>query len=180
MDHPDWTIRETTGASIRAEIKQNPEKLFKYLTKLIKSDKENLRRLVSESLRPISEIKWLRDPTKNDKVLAILTSLRKDSSIYVRKSVGNNLKDLSKYMPIKILDLMEEWSKMEPKLKIHDELAAEEGLSKDQKRLLWTMKQAMRWIKERNPEYHDRLQNILGKNYILYFDEKRNRLAKPK
>ncbi len=41
------------------------------------------------------------------------------------------------------------------------------------------MKQSMRWIKDRNPEFHGRLERLLGKYYILYFDEKRNRLATP-
>jgi len=124
----------------------------------------------------------LRDPRKNDKVLKILTSLRKDPSIYVRKPVGNNIKDLSKYMPEKMLDLMEKWIKTqrkETKINIHNELAMEEGLSKEEMQLIWTMKHAMRWIRAKNPELHPRLEKILGKNYILYFDEKKNRLAKP-
>ncbi|MBA7520192.1 hypothetical protein ES705_12285 [subsurface metagenome] len=37
----------------------------------------------------------------------------------------------------------------------------------------------MRWIKKKNPKYHSNLENILGKNYILYFDEKRNKRANP-
>ncbi len=179
-DDEDWAIRETTGASILYELKRNSKELFTYLSQWVRSDNENLRRIVSESLRPMAEVKWLRDPTKNDKVLEFLTILRKDPSIYVRKSVGNNIKDLSKYMPEKMLDLMEKWLKLEPKIKIHDELASEVWLSKEEKRLIWTMKHAMRWLRVRNPEYHERLEKILGKNYILYFDEKKNRLAQPK
>ena len=74
---------------------------------------------------------------------------------------------------------MEKWLKESKNIKVHDELASEIGLSKEEKRLIWTMRQAMRWIKERNPRFHSRLERILGKNYVLYFDEKRNRLAKP-
>ena len=103
----------------------------------------------------------------------------KDPSIYVRKSVGNNIKDLSKYMPEKMMGLMINWLNKD-NIKVHDELATEIGLNKEEKQLIWTMKQAMRWIKDRNPEYHKKLEKILGKNYVLYFDEKRNRLAKPK
>ncbi len=179
-DHDDWAIRETTCASILYELKRNPEKLLKLLLKWVKSENQNLRRIVSESLRPMAEVKWLRDPNKNDEILEILTLLRKDPSIYVRKSVGNNIKDLSKYMPEKTLDLMESWLNSEPKIKIHDELAMEVGLSPEEKRLIWTIKHAMRWLKERNPEFHPRLEKILGKNYILYYNEKKNRLARPK
>lgn len=177
-NHDEWQIRESTGEAILSGLKRNPEKMLAYLSLLTKNNNKNLRRLVSESLRPKTEIKWLRDPSKNDKVLKILTLLRKDNSIYVRKSVGNNIKDLSKYMPEKMLNLMESWLK-ESKIKVHDELASEIGLNKEEKNLIWTIKHAMRWIKERNPEYHDRLGKILGKHYILYFDEKRNRLASP-
>jgi len=178
-DHEDWALRETTGYTILYGIKKDPNSVFPFLMKWIKSDNENLRRIVSESLRPMAEVKWLRDPKKNDKILEILTILNKDPSIYVRKSVGNNIKDLSKYMPEKILDLMEQWTES-AKIKVYDALASEEGLSKEDKYLIWTMKHGMRWIKTRNPELRHRLEKILGKNYILYFDEKRNRLAKPR
>ena len=177
-NHNDWAVRETICFSIISVLRKDPEKILKHINKWIDSDNENLRRLVSESLRPSAQIKWLRISNKNDKVLEILTKLNKDASIYVRKSVGNNIKDLSKYMPEKILVLMEEWIK-KSKIKVHDELATEIGLSKEQKRLIWTMKHGMRWIKDRNPEFHSRLEKILGKNYILYYNEKKNKLAKP-
>ena len=53
------------------------------------------------------------------------------------------------------------------------------GLKKVEKRLIWTIKHAMRWIKNRIPELHPRLEITLGKYYLLYFDEKRNRLTRP-
>ncbi len=81
-------------------------------------------------------------------------------------------------MPEKVLNLMEEWIK-HSKIKVHAELATERGLSKDQQRLILTIKHAMRWIQKRNPKYHSNLKNILGNNYILYFDEKRNKRANP-
>ena len=34
--------------------------------------------------------------------------------------------------------------------------------------------------KKRNPEYYSQIQEVLGRNYVLYFDEKKNRMAKPK
>lgn len=178
-DHEDWVIRETTGYNILYGVKKDPKLVFPFLMEWIKSDNENLRRIVSESIRPMAEVKWFRDPTKNDIVLEILTTLNKDPSVYVRKSVGNNIKDLTKYMPEKMLNLMEQWIK-DAEIKVQDDLATEVGLSKENKWLIWTMKHGMRWIKEKNPEFHPRLEKILGKNYVLYYDEKRNRLAKPK
>jgi len=176
--YDEWSVRESTGGAILAGLKKSPKKVIEFLFSWANSENENLRRIVSESSRPMTSVKWLRDPAKNDKILELLTLLRKDPSIYVRKSVGNNLKDLSKYMPEKVLDLMDKWIN-ESNIQVHEELATEEGLSHEDKRLIWTMKHAMRWLKERNPEYHPRLEKLLGKNYLLYFDEKKNRLAKP-
>lgn len=176
--HENWSIRESATLSIVSGLKKESDKILNFLLRWVKSKNENLRRIVAESLRPRAEIKWLRDSSKNDKVLAILTMLNNDPSIYVRKSVGNNIKDLSKYMPEKMLKLMDQWIN-ESKIKVHNNLATEIGLNKYEKRLVWTMKQGMRWIKDRDPEYHSRLEKILGRNYVLYFDEKRNRLAKP-
>jgi 3-methyladenine DNA glycosylase AlkC len=181
--HEEWSVRETAIRetaiyAIISCLKMKSDIIFPYLNQLTKRSDHNLRRLVSESLRPSSSIKWLRDPQRNDKVLSILSKLKTDQSIYVRKSVGNNLKDLSKYMPGKILDLVENWVRV-AKIQVKDDLASEKGLNKEEKKLIWTIKHAMRWIQKKNPEYHNRLEAILGKNYILYFDEKSNKLAKP-
>jgi 3-methyladenine DNA glycosylase AlkC len=177
-NHKEWQIRESIGEAIIAALKKKPVDCLNYLLELTKNEMENLRRLASESLRPRADIKWLRDPSKNDFILKILTNLRMDSSIYVRKSVGNNVKDLSKYMPQKMLKLMEKWIE-QSKIRVYAELATEKGLTKDQKRLVWTIKHGMRWIQKKNPEYHSKLEKILGLNYVLYFDEKKNRFAYP-
>jgi len=178
-DDEEWTVRECAIFPIISGIKKNPEYVLEYLTNLTNKMNQNLRRLVSESLRQSNRVKWLRDPSKNDKVLNILSKLKTDESIYVRKSVGNNLKDLSKYMPQKIITLMEAWIK-KFKIKVQDDLASEKGLNEEQKNLIWTIKHALRWIQKKNPEYHDRLGNILGYNYVLYFDEKSNKYAEPR
>jgi len=164
-----WGIRENAIHPILSGLKSQKERVLQLLQKWASDPNENIRRLVSESLRPKGEIKWLRDPTKNDKVLEILTILNHDPSIYVRKSVGNNLKDLTKYMPEKCLDLIEIW------LASKDQLDA-----KEQKNLIWTIYHALKWLKTKKPEYHEQIKNLVGENYLLYFDEKRNRTATPK
>lgn len=181
-NHKDWQVRESAMYSLQSGLKVIPDKTLEILSKWAKNENNNLRRVVAECLRPHKEVMWLRNPRKNDKVLKILTDLRKDPSIYVRKAVGNNIKDLSKYMPEKMIELMESWINnqiKETNMRIHDELAMEEGLSREEKRLIWTIKHGMRWIRAKNPEYNHRIEKILGKNYVLYFDEKKNRLAKP-
>jgi 3-methyladenine DNA glycosylase AlkC len=174
----DWKVREGAIYPIISGLKKNPEKVLEILAKWVNHENEYIRRLVAESLRPKATVKWLRNPEKNDKVLDILTEMRKDPSLYVRKSVGNNIKDLSKYMPEKMLRLMESWLE-QANIRVHEQLATEVGLTQEEKRLIWTIKQGMRWIKDKNPEFHDGLEQILGKFYLLYFDEKTNRLAKP-
>jgi 3-methyladenine DNA glycosylase AlkC len=172
-----WEIRESTAFIIVSAMKKNPLKTLKILTEWTANKNANIRRLVSESLRPSSNLKWLRDPLRNDPILEILTLLRNDPSIYVRKSVGNNIKDLSKYMPQKILKLMKDWIE-QAEIEVCDELATEVGLNTEQKRIIWTIKHGLRWLKKKNSEYFPEIEKILGKYYVLYFDEKRNRLAK--
>ncbi|NHI94772.1 MAG: hypothetical protein EAX96_19935 [Candidatus Lokiarchaeota archaeon] len=179
VNSDEWDVRETILICIINGLKKDGKNTLELVKKWAKDKNEKFRRGATESLRPRAELKWLRNPSKNDIILDILTDLNKDPSIYVRKSVGNNLKDLTKYMPEKILSLMEKWIKNSG-IRVHDALASEEGLSEEEKRLIWTIKHAMRWIKNKNPEFYPRLEKILGKNYVLYFDEKKNRLANPK
>ncbi len=177
-NYEDWAIRESATIIILAGLKKNPEEVLNLLQEWARSNNDNIRRLVAESLKPKTEAKWLRDSTKNEKVLEILTLLNKDSSIYVRKAVGNNIKDLSKYMPQVMLNLMESWIS-NSNIEVRDDLASETGLNTEEKRLIWTIKHGMRWIREKNPELRNQLEKILGKNYVLYFDEKKNKYAKP-
>jgi len=82
-------------------------------------------------------------------------------------------------MPEKVLELAEKWIR-DAKIEVHEELASEKDLNGKEKRLVWTLKHALRWIKRKDPKFHRKLEKILGKNYVLYFDEKRNRLAQPR
>lgn len=177
-DHSSWKVREMSGQVLRKALQKYPEKTITILSDWVHSDNENIRRLAVESLRPLSVIKWLRDPTKNDKILTLLSIVKADPSMYVRKSVGNNLKDLTKYMPEKILDELQVWIQ-EANVLITDDLASKskKELGEEIFHLIWTVKHALRWLQKRNPGYHQRIEVILGKNYVLYFDEKRNKRA---
>lgn len=177
----DWEIRESSCVVVRACLKKNPAFTLNVLENWSQSADENIRRLVAESLRPMSDIRWLRDPSKNDRVLSILSTMLTDSSTYVRKSVGNNLKDLSKYMPERILDLAKEWIATYGVV-VTEDLASKSKseIGPDQYYLVWTLKHTFRWIQARHLEYHETLRSVMGENYVNYFDEKRNKLAKPK
>ncbi len=74
---------------------------------------EHVRRLASEGCRP--RLPWGRqlpalvhDPAPT---FPILTRLRADPSLYVRKSVANHLNDISKDHPALMLNLVESWDR---------------------------------------------------------------------
>lgn len=72
---------------------------------------EHVRRLASEGCRP--RLPWsfrlellIKDPNP---VAPILENLKTDSSLYVRKSVGNHLNDITKDHPAWVLDRLAKW-----------------------------------------------------------------------
>ena len=73
----------------------------------------HVRRLVSEGTR--TRLPWgirlhpfIQDPAP---VIALLEKLKDDPELYVRRSVANNLNDLTKDHPEMVLDLLEGWKK---------------------------------------------------------------------
>ena len=69
---------------------------------------EHVRRLASEGTRP--RLPWAtRLDLPIDTVLTILTELRADPSLYVRRSVANHLNDLAKADSDRIVRLAESW-----------------------------------------------------------------------
>jgi len=75
------------------------------------NENHHLRRLASEGCRP--RLPWapplrafISDPTS---VIPILEELKKDDSLYVRKSVANHLNDISKDHPKLVLNIAKRW-----------------------------------------------------------------------
>jgi 3-methyladenine DNA glycosylase AlkC len=180
-NHETWEIREVVLDPFVNALKEYPSFILPKLFEWAKSPNPNIRRVVAECCRPRTGTKWLRDPKKNDTIIQLLTFLNCDSSEYVRKSVGNNLKDLSKYMPEKILKIATDWVS-QAQIKVTPDLASKSKSELGPKGfyLIWILKQGLRWLKDRNPEFHSNLEQILGQNFVLHFDEKTNRSAKPK
>jgi len=93
----DWNVREFSQMFFRKLIKKHPEEIHRYLLKLAKSKDSNIRRFVSETLRPVQENKWFyNDPNYS---LSIIKHLFKEKAAYPRTSVGNNLSDLARKRP---------------------------------------------------------------------------------
>jgi len=99
--------------AVRPFFKQYPSEMLQQMQCWSKHENSHLRRLASEGSRP--KLPWgealtafIGDPTP---LIPILENLKNDSSEYVRRSVANNLNDISKTHPDLVLNLASEWSR---------------------------------------------------------------------
>jgi len=121
QDEVNWDIsikaleRYTQYASsewaVRPFIVKHEKRMMAQLYSWSKHENEHVRRLASEGCRP--QLPWTQALTKfkNDPspILPILEQLRTDYSLYVRKSVANNLNDISKTHPDLVLRIAKKW-----------------------------------------------------------------------
>lgn len=98
--------------AIRPFIKRYPDLCFDHFHQWLSSKDEHVRRLVSEGCRP--RLPWgmrlpqfIKDPLP---VFALLEKLKDDPSEYVRRSVANNLNDISKDNPQQVIERCQQWS----------------------------------------------------------------------
>lgn len=87
--------------AVRPFIIKYPDIMYPQLLEWAKHENHHVRRLASEGCRPrlpwaIALPEFKKDPTH---VLKVLEILKEDESEYVRKSVANNLNDISKDNP---------------------------------------------------------------------------------
>jgi len=107
----ELTRRFTAEFSIRPFLIHHEAATLARLRQWAGDPDPHVRRLVSEGTRP--RLPWaprlpafIADPAP---VLALLELLRDDPSEYVRRSVANNLNDISKDHPEVVVDLAERW-----------------------------------------------------------------------
>lgn len=107
----ELTQRFTAEFCIRPFLQRYPEQTLARLNEWVKDSNEHVRRLVSEGTRP--RLPWAsrlpafqKDPQP---VIQLLEMLKDDSVLYVRRSVANNLNDISKDHPQLVVDLMHDW-----------------------------------------------------------------------
>ncbi len=97
--------------AVRPLIIANQKKALARMLKWSKDSNLNMRRLASEGCRP--RLPWamaLPELKKDPKpILPILENLKNDDSEYVRRSVANNLNDVSKDHPDLALKLGKKW-----------------------------------------------------------------------
>lgn len=104
-----FTIDSSSEFAIRQFILKYEEKTMTQMEFWTTSSNEHLRRLASEGCRPrlpwaVALPKFKKEPTK---VLKIIELLKNDKSEYVRKSVANNLNDISKDNPQLLIEFVE-------------------------------------------------------------------------
>ena len=97
--------------AIRPFLDKDPEKTMTYMHKWAEDRDENMRRLASEGCRPrlpwaMALPKFKKDPSL---ICPILEKLKEDESEFVRRSVANNLNDISKDNPDMVLGFCEKW-----------------------------------------------------------------------
>jgi 3-methyladenine DNA glycosylase AlkC len=102
----DWNMREFAQMFFRKLVQKWPDQMRQYLLKLTESKDPNIRRFVSETLRPVRENSWFY--RKPDYSLSILKNLFRESSEYPRTSVGNNLSDLARHLSDRVFELVKE------------------------------------------------------------------------
>ena len=106
-----FTKYSSSEFAVRAFILKDEKRMMKQMHSWAKSDNHHVRRLASEGSRPRLPWAVALPAFKSDPrpVLAILQTLRNDSSEYVRRSVANNLNDISKDNPELVLALAKKW-----------------------------------------------------------------------
>ena len=106
-----YTMISSSEFAVRPFIINHEERMMRQMAEWALHEDENVRRLASEGCRP--SLPWAqalpsfkKDPTP---VLRVLELLKADPSLYVRKSVANNLNDISKTHPELVAEIAKAW-----------------------------------------------------------------------
>lgn len=131
------TKRHTGEYAIRPYIEQRPQQSLEIMRRWAQDSNVHVRRLASEGLRPrlpwAKQLKiFIEDPSP---VLELLDLLKTDSSMFVKKSVANNLNDILKDNYEAAMAVLQQWSELE---NVH---------------INWIVKHALRnRLKQKDPE----------------------------
>lgn len=106
-----FTASSSSEFAVRPFIMQDTDRMMQQMLEWAAHPDHHIRRLASEGCRP--RLPWAMaldifkaDPTP---IIPVLEKLKKDSSVYVQKSVANNLNDISKDHPERIKQLARNW-----------------------------------------------------------------------
>lgn len=121
--HQNWKVQEILAMAFDNHCKAiGYENALPLIADWLNDANSNVRRAASEGLRVWTSRPYFKD---NPSVAISLLSARKmDSSEYVRKSIGNALKDISKKYPELVFDEIHKWDVSSKEIKQVYNLAA--------------------------------------------------------
>ena len=106
-----YTVYASAELAVRPFIIKHEKRMMEQMYAWSRHEDELVRRLSCEGCRP--QLPWApalnsfkKDPTP---IMPILEQLKADPSLHVRKSVANNLNDISKTHPDLVIKLAREW-----------------------------------------------------------------------
>ena len=109
----NWRVQEVLAKAFDEFCKQTGyEKSLPVIDDWLQNTNPNVRRAVTEGLRIWTSRPYFKD--NPDESIKRIATLKEDSSEYVRKSVGNSLRDISKKFPELIKIELDSW-KLESK-----------------------------------------------------------------
>ena len=104
----NWRVQEVLAKSFDEFCKSiGYEKTLTVIDEWLNHDNPNTRRAVTEGLRIWTSRPYFKENPKE--VIRRIANLKEDKSEYVRKSVGNALRDISKKFPELIKDELNTW-----------------------------------------------------------------------
>ena len=121
QDEADWDLSmrglelytqyASSEFAVRPFIIKHEKRMMDQMYTWSKHENEHVRRLSSEGCRPALPWGQALNSFKKDPapILPILEQLKSDPSLYVRKSVANNINDISKTHPELVVKLVKSW-----------------------------------------------------------------------
>ena len=104
----NWRVQEVLAKAFDEFCKQTGyEKSLPVIDDWLQNNNPNVRRAVTEGLRIWTSRPYFKD--NPDEAIKRIAALKDDSSEYVRKSVGNSLRDISKKFPELIKIELDSW-----------------------------------------------------------------------
>ena len=104
----NWRVQEVLAKSFDEFCKSiGYEKTLNVIDEWLNHDNPNTRRAVTEGLRIWTSRPYFKENPKE--AIRRIANLKEDNSEYVRKSVGNALRDISKKFPELIKDELNTW-----------------------------------------------------------------------
>ena len=106
--HSSWKVQEILAMAFDNHCKIiGYEAALPLIEEWLNSDCANVRRAVSEGLRTWTGRPYFKDNPQA--AIQLLSAHKEDNSEYVRKSIGNALKDISKKYPQMIAEELKSW-----------------------------------------------------------------------